>query len=475
MISLRSWVGRRVVRILDSSRRLSLRAGRRVIGVALAISLVTTVLACLLGITWKPAGDCACRRADPACGRRFKNGRHAAPAIASSSVDRCSIPTANPCRGAAVYFTHTSTADGPPPPAKAQATTGGDGRFRFTLEKAPFETWGIFNDGDYDNSCQIVAQADGYGPVWQPAFAFEASGELARRIFKAHGDDAEFLGTKREAVLQLVKGDVPLLGHIVDTKGRPVAGVKVEVKVIQRANDDDLTGWLRTAEKKDADGLALFAHVSRKYRQNFIVSDNMLSVEELPAVVPAGTSDADGRFRLTGIGRERLAWLWIEGAGIKTAWQIWARTRPGPTLVVPMTRLRNSEKSTYYGATFEHVVRPSRPIVGTVSDKDTGKPLAGVTIRSNKLSGNPSDNVGLCVHTTSDAAGHYRLLGMPIGEDNALLAEPTKDQPYLRSKRRADTTAGKELLSLDFALKRGVWIRGRITDARSGARFRAAA
>ena len=32
MISLRSWVGRRVVRILDSSRQLSLRAGRRLVG-----------------------------------------------------------------------------------------------------------------------------------------------------------------------------------------------------------------------------------------------------------------------------------------------------------------------------------------------------------------------------------------------------------------------------------------------------------
>jgi protocatechuate 3,4-dioxygenase beta subunit len=246
--------------------------------------------------------------------------------------------------------------------------------------------------------------------------------------------------------------------------------VKVEVKVIERVENEDLTGWLRAAEKEDADVMTLMlAYLTRKYRQGVIIADTMLAFDDLPAIMPAATSDAAGRFRLTGIGRERLVWLSIQGAGIETAWQVWARTRPGPTLVVPKIRLRDSERYTYYGATFEHVARPSRPIVGTVRDKDTGKPLAGVTIKSYKLSGNPAHDPGFFINTTSDAAGHYRLQGMPIGKDNALLAEPTKAQPYLPSKQRADTTVGKDLLRLDFALKRGVWIRGRITDAQTGA------
>jgi beta-lactamase regulating signal transducer with metallopeptidase domain/peroxiredoxin len=55
MISLRSWVGRRVKRILDSSRPLSLRAGRRTTGLATAISLAATILIGSVGIGGKPS------------------------------------------------------------------------------------------------------------------------------------------------------------------------------------------------------------------------------------------------------------------------------------------------------------------------------------------------------------------------------------------------------------------------------------
>ena len=44
------------------------------------------------------------------------------------------------------------------------------------------------------------------------------------------------------------------------------------------------------------------------------------------------TTGADGRFRMTGIGRERIVSLWIEGPTIATALaDVYARTRPGPT------------------------------------------------------------------------------------------------------------------------------------------------
>ena len=58
---------------------------------------------------------------------------------------------------------------------------------------------------------------------------------------------------------------------------------------------------------------------------------------------------------------------------------------------------------------------------------------------------------------------------MPIGKDNELLIVPPTDQPYLFSKKTVDTSAGKDKpsLQLDFALKRGVWIRGKVTDAKT--------
>jgi hypothetical protein len=58
-------------------------------------------------------------------------------------------------------------------------------------------------------------------------------------------------------------------------------------------------------------------------------------------------------------------WLPIKGARTETACRGWTPTRPGPTLVLPVARLSMPEEYTCYGAAFEHVARPSLPIVGT--------------------------------------------------------------------------------------------------------------
>ncbi len=52
---------------------------------------------------------------------------------------------------------------------------------------------------------------------------------------------------------------------------------------------------------------------------------------------------------------------------------------------------------------------PGLEIVGTVRDKDTGKPLAGVTVQNTAAFGNPVR----FLKTTTDAEGRYRLPGLP--------------------------------------------------------------
>jgi hypothetical protein len=58
------------------------------------------------------------------------------------------------------------------------------------------------------------------------------------------------------------------------------------------------------------------------------------------------------------------------------------------------------------------------PIVGTVRDKDTGKPLAGVTIQSRipSAEGGPNADGGSAndyLRTTTDTDGNYRFVGLP--------------------------------------------------------------
>src|SRR5262249_23944097 len=60
---------------------------------------------------------------------------------------------------------------------------------------------------------------------------------------------------------------------------------------------------------------------------------------------------------------------------------------------------------TVYGASFKHVAAPAKPLAGTVRDKDTGKPLAGVRI----------DVMGPLVQATTDKEGKFRLRSLPGG------------------------------------------------------------
>ena len=386
-------------------------------------------------------------------------------------------PDSKPLAGANVYlvfytnFTHPKI----PPPA-VRATTAADGTFHFTMEQSEFDAWraahpwGILDDVSFRNDSRIVVQAAGYGPVWQPAFFFDQTGEFRQRMLQTYPQDAAAISEKQNPVLRPVKDDVPLVGRVLDTKGQAISGVKISVAGIQPVKNEDLTGWLSTAEGKDATMVSLMKYVSVKRVAGGSFTDGGMSADVLPQIMPTATTDADGRICLTGIGRERLAMLRIEGPGIESACMFFARTRSGPPLKIPYRIPWSPEEITYYGATFEHVARASVPIVGTVRDKQSGKPLPGVTIQAHKLTDNPARSfvAAYYFHTTSDAEGHYRLTGMPIGKGSELLAIPPQGQSYLMSKKTVDVPVGDDPIQADFELKRGVLIRGRVTDAKTG-------
>jgi hypothetical protein len=125
----------------------------------------------------------------------------------------------------------------------------------------------------------------------------------------------------------------------------------------------------------------------------------------------------------------------------------------------------------YYGANFRHAAAPTKPIVGVVRDKDTKKPLAGVTVRghSRAITASRLDLRGLdMMRTTSDAQGRYRLVGMPKGEGYKIVAIPRDDQPYLVTSADVPDTPGLGPVTVDLEFKRGVWIEGKITDKVTG-------
>src|SRR5262249_113813 len=149
-------------------------------------------------------------------------------------------------------------------------------------------------------------------------------------------------------------------------------------------------------------------------------------------------------------------------------------TRPGATLEVPEFKSfaeygARGKVATYYGPNFRHVAAPNRPVVGVVRDKDTRKPLAGITVESYTRAIGPGLREGLnVVGTTNDAQGRYRLVGMPKGEGYTIVAIPDGDRPYVAMHKDVPDGPGLAPVTVDIELKRGVWIEGKITDKVTG-------
>jgi RNA polymerase sigma factor (sigma-70 family) len=312
------------------------------------------------------------------------------------------------------------------------ATTGADGGFAFTARRAKPQ----------DEAPNVVASAPNLGVGWV---------ELS--------DDTR----RTDLTVQLVADDVPITGQIVDLEGRPVPGARLRVLEVQASPQEDLGTWQEAAKDKSAP-------VSNR---NFDLEHKYLP-RCTTAPVQATTTDAAGRFRLTGIGRERVAVVLVEGPDLVSE-RLHIRTRPGEAVKVPSIEADPEYGTpkidvTYYGPGFRHVAAPTRPIVGVVRDKDTKQPLAGVTIRSYKLANNPIHLMEgqELVRTTTDAQGRYRLVGMPKGAGNKLMVVPPRDLPYVAPAVDVPDTFGPDPVTVDVELKRAVWIEGRITDKATG-------
>ena len=157
-----------------------------------------------------------------------------------------------------------------------------------------------------------------------------------------------------------------------------------------------------------------------------------------------------------------MATLRIEGPTIETS-IVNVVTRPLDRVELPDYRGAPSlGKTIYYGATFEHCTRTAKPIVGVVRDKDSGEPLPGVQLRGDPALG--GSNLMQWAATTSDAQGRYRLTGLPRLARTHILAIPPDDQPYMLSRLKVKDEPGSEDTTLDFAMKRGIWIEGRVID-----------
>jgi RNA polymerase sigma factor (sigma-70 family) len=351
---------------------------------------------------------------------------------------RVLAPDGKPFAGARIYAypPHTARnsdvlfAPGPPAP---DATSDAEGHFHFAIPDPGFDTLQARATWAHPT---VAALAPGFGPGWT---SFTTADEA------------------KDLILKLVKDDVPIEGRILDLEGGPVPGVSVRPVGLFAAPDEDLTEWEQAMSRSKDISDGAMGKLSR-FLELFRWSKDFTA-----------TTGADGKFRMTGIGRDRVVSLLIEGPTIATEFaDVHARTRPGPTYQQAMQRDKPEFGTlVYYGATFDYAAAPSRPIEGTVRDKESGQPIAGVSIRSERFAGNEISGRDH-VRTTTGPDGRYRLAGMPAGSGNRITAHPGPAQPYLGAGAEVPGGAGPGPATVDFVLKRGLAVRGKVTDKATG-------
>ncbi len=261
---------------------------------------------------------------------------------------------------------------------QVRTTSGPDGRFDLTVsdddpevKRALRMTSGM--PGGF-GAIQLVATAEGFGPCW-----------------------IDLAGATGDVELRLVRDDVPIEGRLINLEGRPIPGVEVRTLLVEDPKNKE----------------CIFGAPSGYFQ--------------------AATTDADGRFRLAGIGRDRRAVLGIAGLGIQ---------RDGLQVVTgSFPKDRPPIYATYpvYAAKLEHPCKPGKAIAGVVRDIDTGKPLAGIRVGSSSR--------GRCSYRDRPgrplpARGSAQGLGVPVdrlrSRERPALYHVPADGPRQRGIRAGD-------------------------------------
>ncbi len=207
---------------------------------------------------------------------------------------RVLAPDGRPVPGAKVYRTPATSRLGQAYPSHEYATTGPDGRFQFLADRLAELTLG--SEKSLFERTVVAAAAANYGVAW-----VEVPPE----------------GRSDDLTLQLVD-DQPITGQIVDLEGKPVPGATLQVMEVLAAAGEDLGPWLEAAKAK-------------KGRSDQLEQQYLPRVTIAPA--PKVSADAEGRFRLTGIGRNRLVVALLDGPTIVSQ-HLHILTRPGEALTV---------------------------------------------------------------------------------------------------------------------------------------------
>ena len=405
-------LSRRVARALALSR-----VGAAASLILLAVVGVSIGLAATLGPDDKPRGEPA-MEAPRAAGMSRQAIRGDRKQVSQPVVLKGQVfgPSGMPLAGASILLSV-------PEPTLKQGirrlgSTGADGRFEVSVPRGELEPPGNKPFTGFPPAV-IAAFSPGLGPDWAQVVPEKVGEPITLRL---RGDD------------------VPVEGRIISLEGRPLEGLSVRVASIAEFPPGLLAKLRQNAGKMNPE---LWAEMH-----------NALIPGEDGPIRPVVTG-ADGRFRIGGIGRDRVALFFINGLAIEQSFAMVATSgdRNYRPILLPAD---GSGERRIEGPRFELAVAPGREVEGIVRDRDTGQPVAGAEVLS-WLDGS----------IRSDEQGRFRLAGLPRGRASFLVVS-VDDRPYLKVVKAVEGPQGLGPVPVEITLKRGVWVEGKVVDATSG-------
>lgn len=326
---------------------------------------------------------------------------------------RVLFPDGKPAAGAELYWVHSKAVSPGMPDDLAfekRAAADEQGRFEFSLKRSP-------NTPSRATPVQsLIAHLPGYGVDWL---------EIGR-------DQAP-----QEAVLRLV-ADNPIRGRVIDTEGRPAADAEIAVTTIWAPPSRSLDGFLSGKDNLEYDRMGRPSRL-------------------LPPL--KSVTDREGRFELSGVGAERLAWVNISAPGLASDdVEIVNRDGFDADLYNKARQAGTAPRGSSHlvGPEFEHVAEKELVVRGVVFTGSDHKPVVGAPIYA--------DGHRYPSLPRTDEMGRFELRGLRRRPKARFsVASPPAGSLLWRSIT-LDVSVGQTVVDTEVELKEAIVIEGRVFD-----------
>jgi beta-lactamase regulating signal transducer with metallopeptidase domain len=478
MVSLRSILARRVARIIDSSRRLSTRAGNFLLAAVIAGGLVGTIAVSFLGLGSQPslaeahsasdeakveASDLQVghvanaegnRRASDALEKVTEQAGNADP-VPDKSL-RGHVIRADGKPVAVVVADVAGSTDDSNKGAAARSVKAKIVRGRVNHGGQPASgahvavigrRISVTRSGDLRPNGEILAET-----------AANANGEYVLSLMgvsqKTHADakviarqdgfgmawrQLNLDAPETEAAIEL-PSEEPIRGRLIGLEGQPAAGVRMSIAAVVERNENE-TGESSVGYQGD----------------------------KIPAAwLTAVTSDDQGRFLVQGVAAGAGVLLEVEGSDRFAPQDIALNTGWAEQRGERDATYRSLVKNVKPGEEAAVALSPAQLFEGVVRYADSGQPApyARITIWASQQEYGSM----MLIAGSADENGHYRINPRP-GIRFGLTAYPPEGVAYLgRQTPPGDSlrwAARERIKHVDLTLPRGVLVRGRIVEAGS--------